>query len=399
MVTQKSQFILSLLKLGIGTESVHDSQGTVNDSVKDLLQLSWQKWQEVMALAERQGVLAIAVDGLQVLMEAHRGEILAVKENPEEWQMWLLENIGQLTQYETLNHQQRKVIAELSEMWAAEGIRMMVFKGQANAALYPKPEHRAVGDIDCWLFGDAEKGDDIAKAQGAEVSFEWYRHSKISFHDETIENHRVMSHTRGNRKKQEMERELRKLAKPHTDNSFIGKAMRPSAQFNACFLTYHGLHHFTSEGLRMKQILDWAMFLQKEQDMVDWDDYWEFCKRYKLERFAAVMNMIATEQLGVVFHTNSQDLRNERARLEFTDSTEMEMLAEKVLLSTLYDDDYLFNSGKSDWTVRWLLVKNMLTRNRWKYRDVAQESVLKHMWQSTMGFLIQIVPQKEMKIF
>ena len=147
----------------------------------------------------------------------------------------------------------------------------------------------------------------------------------------------------------------------------------------------------------MKQILDWAMFLQKEQDMVDWDDYWEFCKRYKLERFAALMNMIATEQLGVKFHTNSQDLRNERAKLEFTDSTEMEMLAEKVLQSTLYDDDYLFNSGKSDWTVRWLLVKNMFTRNRWKYRDVAQESVLKHMWQSAMGFLIQIVPQKEMK--
>lgn len=375
MVTQKSQIILSLLNLGIGTESVYDSQGMVNDSVKDLLQLSWQKWQEVMALAERQGVLAIAVDGLQVLMEAHRGEIVAVKETPEEWQMWLLENIGQLTQYETLNHQQRKVIAELSEMWAAEGIRMMVFKGQANAALYPKPEHRAVGDIDCWLFGDAEKGDDIAKAHGAEVSFGWYRHSKISFHDETIENHRVMSHTRGNRKKQEMEREMRKLAKPHTDNSFIGKAMRPSAQFNACFLTYHGLHHFTSEGLRMKQILDWAMFLQKEQDMVDWNAYWEFCKRYKLERFAEVMNYLAAKQLGVVFHTDT------------TDSIEIKMLAEKVMLSTLYDDDYLFNSGKSDWMVRWLLVKNMLTRDCWKYREVAQENVLKHLWQNATGFL------------
>lgn len=47
------------------------------------------------------------------------------------------------------------------------------------------------------------------------------------------------------------------------------------------------------------------------------------------------------------------------------------VLAEKVMQSTLYDDDYLFNSGKSDWTVRWLLVKNMLTRDKWKYRDIA----------------------------
>ena len=64
---------------------------------------------------------------------------MAQNENPENWQLWLLENIGQLTQYEMMNHQQKKVIADLSEKWAAEGIQMMVFKGQANAAFYPKP--------------------------------------------------------------------------------------------------------------------------------------------------------------------------------------------------------------------------------------------------------------------
>ena len=365
------QIFLSLLKLGIGTSKASDEE------CQKLLLLPMQEWQEVMALAERQGVLAIAVDDLQVLMEAHKGEIVAQNENPEKWQLWLLENIGQLTQYEMMNHQQKKVIVELSEMWAAEGIQMMVFKGQANAALYPKPEHRAVGDIDCWLFGDAEKGDEVAKAHGAEVSFDWYRHSKISYKDETIENHRVMSHTRGSKLKREMEDDLRFMVNdsrlPVLEG--CGKAVRPSAQFNACFLTYHGLHHFLSEGLRMKQILDWTMFLQKEQDKVDWNAYWIFCKKYKLERFAALMTYIATEYLGVETNTN------------LTKDTHIKVLAEKVMKSTLYDDDYLFNSGKSDWMIRWLLVKNMLTRDRWKYRDVAQENVLKHLWQNTTGYL------------
>ena len=365
------QIFLSLLKLGIGTSKASDEE------CQKLLLLPMQEWQEVMALAERQGVLAIAVDGLQVLMEAYKGAIIAVKENPAEWQMWLLENIGQLTQYEMMNHQQKKVIAELSEMWAAEGLRMMVLKGQANAALYSKPEHRAVGDIDCWLFGDAEKGDEIAKAHGADVLFDWYRHSKISYKDETIENHRVMSHTRGSKRKQEMESGLRELANDNhnANDNFIGKAVRPSAQFNACFLTYHGLHHFLSEGLRMKQILDWAMFLQKEQDHVDWDAYWGFCKRYKLERFAEVMTYIVAEYLGVEMN------------IKLTNDTNIKVLAEKVMKSTLYDYDYLFNSGKSDWMVRWLLVKNMFTCDRWKYWDVAQESVLKHLWQNATGFL------------
>ena len=264
-------------------------------------------------------------------------------------------------------------------MWLSEGIRMMVFKGQANAALYPKPEHRAVGDIDCWLFGDAEKGDEIGKAHGADVLFDWYRHSKIVYKGETIENHRVMSHTRGSRKKQEMEEELRLMVQGEGLEVIdgCGKALKPSPQFNACFLTYHGLHHFLSEGLRMKQIVDWAMFLKKEQDKVDWKAYWGFCERYKLVRFAGVMNYIASEYLGVETNTN------------LTNDTNIIVLSEKVLRSTLYDDDYLFNSGKSDWTVRWSLVKNMLTRDRWKYRDVAQENVLKHLWQNVIGFLFE----------
>ena len=380
MNEQSTQAILTLLKLGLGIQQP--------DNVSDLLALPMEQWEDLMALAERQGVLAIAVDGLQVLIEAHKGEIIAVKESPAEWQMWLLENIGQLTQYEVMNSQQKKVIAELSEMMAAEGVRMMVFKGQANAALYPCPEHRAVGDIDCWLFGDAEKGDEIAKAHGAEVSFDWYRHSKIDYKGETIENHRVMSHTRGSKAKQALENDLRFMVNGEwlTVIDGCGKAMMPSPQFNACFLTYHGLHHVLSEGLRMKQILDWAMFLQKEQDKVDRDAYWNFCRRYKLERFAEVMMYIATEYLGVETNTNLTKVQLDGLKGEVND-TNIKVLAEKVMQSTLYDDDYLFNSGKSDWTVRWLLVKNMLTRDRWKYRDVAQENVLKHLWQNTTGYL------------
>lgn len=367
MNEQSTQAILTLLKLGLGIQQP--------DNVSDLLALPMEQWEGLMALAERQGVLAIAVDGLQVLIEAHKGEIVAVKESPAAWQMWLLENIGQLMQYEVMNSQQKKVVAELSEMMAAEGVRMMVFKGQANAALYPCPEHRAVGDIDCWLFGDAEKGDEIAKAHGAEVSFDWYRHSKIDYKGETIENHRVMSHTRGSKANQAMENDLRFMVHGEwlTVIDGCGKALMSSPQFNACFLTYHGLHHFTSEGLRMKQILDWAVFLQKEQNKVDWPQCNDFCKRYKLDRFAAVMNSIASEYLGV--QLNSSDIK--------VDGT----FAEKIMQSTLYDDDYLFNSGKSNWTVRWLLVKNMLTRDKWKYRDIAQLNVWMQLWQNGMGFI------------
>lgn len=366
-----TQSLLYLIRLGLDTTT------TTDENCQKLFSFSIEQWRDLMSFAERQGVLAIVVDGLQVLMESHKGEIVAVKEKPAEWQKWLLERIGLLTQYEMRNHQQKKVIAELANIWSAEGIRMMVFKGQANASLYPKPEHRVVGDIDCWLFDHAKKGDEIAKVHGADVSFDWYRHSKIFYKGETIENHRVMSHTRGSKRKKAMEEEFKAMLK-NSDLKTIegcGNALMPSVLFNAYFLTYHGLHHFLSEGLRMKQILDWAMFLKVYQKEVDWETYNDFCIRYKLDKFAAVMNYIAAEFIGVALDSKGV----------LVDAT----YSEKVLNSTLYDDDYLFNSGKSDWNVRWLLVKNMLGRDRWKYENIAQESVLKHLWGNAKGFLMK----------
>ena len=99
-----------------------------------------------------------------------------------------------------------------------------------------------------------------------------------------------------------------------------------------------------------------------------------------------MMTYIAAEYLGVETNTNLTKVQLDGPKGKVND-TNIKVLAEKVMQSTLYDDDYLFNSGKSDWMVRWLLVKNMFTRDRWKYRDVAQENVLKHLWQNATGFL------------
>lgn len=379
------QIFFSLIKLGIGTIATDEA------AAKELLELSMEQWKAVMALAEKQGMAAIVFDGVQQLYEAYGKEIKAAKNQYAEWMQWVFTCTGTMNLYEQRCLAQRKVIAELADIWEKEGISMMVFKGQANASLYPKPEHRATGDIDCFLFGEANRGDDILKEHGALIDNRWYRHSKIQYKGETIENHRVMGHTRGSKKKRKMEEELVCLAKQAIVESGelrdenLGCVLMPSAQFNACFLTYHGLHHFLSEGLRMKQIVDWAMFLRTEQDKVDWAAFRDFCKRYKLDRFAAVMNYIATRYLGVDVDDNVDDNDN----LNLNDNLNVKELAERVLRSTLYDDDYLFNSGKSNWQVRYLLVKNMLVRDRWKYRDIAQQSAWRHLWEQAKGFLLK----------
>jgi len=352
-----------------------DNDFLLDDSCKELLTLPLKQWCSLLNMAERHGSGAIAFDGVNGLYNTYGKEVKAARESPTEWTQWVFECAGRMSLYEQRSSLQKSVIAELVNIWASEEIKMMIFKGQANASFYPIPDHRASGDIDCWLFGDAEKGDDIMARHGAVIDFKWYRHSKISFRGEIIENHRVFAHTRGHKRNKVMEDEMRTMLTSsdlHTIEG-CGDALMPSAQFNACFLTYHGLHHFVSEGLRVKQILDWAVFLQKEQDKVDWNLFNDFCEQYKLDRFAEVMNFIASEYLGV--QLKSSDIKVDGS------------YADKIIQSTLYDDDYLFNSGKGDWAVRWLLVKNMLTRDKWKYRDIAQQNVLKQLWCSSMGAL------------
>ena len=368
---RKAQLFILLLRLGIGTIKASDKE------CEALLALSMGQWQELMELADRQGMNAIVFDGAQRIFEVYSEEIRAAKDSQEEWIQWVLECGGIMNAYEQLSLMQRRVIGEVAETLHQNGIRMVVFKGQANASLYPVPIHRAKGDIDCYLFGEADKGDSLLKGMGAKVENNWYRHSKVYYHGETIENHRVLSHTRGSKTKKRMERELLRMLQSSELKNLegCGRALMPTAQFNACFLIYHALHHFTSEGLKMKQITDWAMFLKECQGEVDWKAFNEFCKRYKLERFASAMNYIAIERLGIVPTTEGI----------VTDGT----YADRILRSTLYDDENLFNSGKSDWTVRYLLVKNMLTRDRWKYRDIAQQNVLHHLWENISGYLFE----------
>ncbi len=264
----------------------------------------------------------------------------------------------------------------LAREWTAAGCRVMIMKGQANGLLYPHPGHRSKGDIDCYLFDNYAKGNDVAREVGAEVDESWYKHSVISYRGEVFENHQFFVHTRDGKGGKRLEKELEEALK--VDSSLFTPLSEyvicPPIQWTAMFLTYHACAHFISEGLNLKQVLDWAMFLNKHQNDVDWPRFYEFCGRHHLSRFADVSTAIAKDYLGVEI-TNSAI----RAESPYT---------ERVLKSALYDNDYVFGSGKGHWYNRFHLVRNLWTY-RWKYRDIYQMSPLRQLWYYATGFIFK----------
>ena len=140
------------------------------------------------------------------------------------------------------------------------------------------------------------------------------------------------------------------------------------------FLTYHACAHFLSEGLRLKQILDWALFLQKEQNNINWKAFYGYCERYQFRRFSDAMTAISVHCLGV--------------KVENDEVTTESPYLDKILKSTLYDEDYIYNAGESIWKSRWHVLRSLF-RYRWRYEEIYQESVWKQLWWYAIGFIIK----------
>lgn len=76
------------------------------------------------------------------------------------------------------------------------------------------------------------------------------------------------------------------------------KVILPSVKLNAIFLLRHCACHFASEGITMRNVLDWGFFVQSAQDL-DWVWLWHMAKEYNMHRFLGCLNAICIEELGL----------------------------------------------------------------------------------------------------
>lgn len=355
--------LFALLRLGLGNSTPE------KENLSDFIMMSAEQWSSLGSKALEQGVIGIVLDSIEPLDVTHYGPIRSLSTQQK------LEWIGQVMQIEQENRHQIAVMKDLAKKWINKGCRVMVMKGQANSLMYPHPEHRSPGDIDCFLFGKYQIGNNIAKAVGAVVDESWYKHSAIQYQNETFENHRCLVLTREGKRGKRLQKELEEaLAVDEWEKYPDSEICLPPIQWNAMFLTCHSFGHFMKEGLRLKQVLDWAMFIQREQDSVDWGKYYDFCDRYHLRVFAEAIIAICVHYLGVKVYNPSISTQSD--------------YAEMILHSVFYDDDYIYNAGEGKWKGRLHLIRNLF-KYRWKYEYIYQQSVWQQLWWYVSGFVFR----------
>ena len=365
------QTLFALLRLGLG-----NSKGIQKENISDLFIASNKQWEQLEEIARFQGVSGVVLDGLQAIMNELGNGCFCRTIAHDIWKVFILQWIGEIQQgYEAGNIQQMVVIDTIQRHWAETGIRMMLMKGQAAGICYPEPKHRCPGDIDCYLFEDYTKGNKVAKTWADNVDEHWYKHSQILYGGQIIENHQYFVHTRDGKNSKQLNQLLVECLNNVQFDTLQGtNVLLPPPIFNALFLTYHAQAHFLEEGLKLKQLLDWAMFLKRDANRIDWSYFYSQCEKYHMRRFADVATDIAVHYLGV--------------QLDNPDIVTSSPYTERVLHSTLYDKDYVFSSGESGWVNRWHIIKNLF-KYRWKYNEIYQQSVMKQLYFFIKGFVFK----------
>lgn len=323
-------------------------------------------WHKVYDLSCQYGVSAVVGDGIQQLVGINIEEDLYYK--------W----IGQsLVKEEDFAHH-LSIVREFACRCAEWNVKVYVLKGLAFSTYYPNPKHRPCGDIDVFCVSEGGKpayhqGNEVARLMGAKVDTHWYKHSQIHYKGVMIENHEYLVCTREGKRYKELNRRLTDLLLSDTKNRslFDTVALMPSTYFNALFQAYHTCSHFLSEGIGMKHVLDWATFIQKEQDNIEWSQYYTDCERYHLKRFVVAMTDIAANKLGVNISNTSIEINSP--------------YAERLWNSVLYDDAKVFGTPGGAWNHRVRLVKNAI-KYKWKFTEIAQESFIRHIIISVFGF-------------
>lgn len=259
-------------------------------------------WDEVEALAEKQGMLGVVYDGTLRLTasltssgQENTGILpLTVKLR---WKGKVLQG------YEQRYMLYWKAVADLAAWYHAHGYRMMLLKGLACGLDWPKPEHRPYGDIDIWLFERQKEADALMveefKEQRFKVDNSHHHHTVFRWEGFTVENHYDFVNVHHQKSNVELERIFKSLSviDSHSVELNGEKVFLPSPNLHALFLIIHLASHFSTERITIRQVLDWGFFVEKHGFEVDWEWLRLLMVKFHMDEFFDCINLICVEDL------------------------------------------------------------------------------------------------------
>ena len=358
-VLQKAFLALVRMGLGLGAGNLDVFKNHVN-------------WVAIQALAEKQMLSAVVLDGIERLPAEMRPP-----------KVDLLQWIGEVLQSESVYATQWKSACDLALLLENNHIRIYVLKGFVVSECYPKPAHRVSVDLDCFLtetvngvqehFDAWELGNQLMEREGFGVDRNFYKNSTIILPRLTIENHQFITAVRGSRRLKKLELMLQSyILEDNGEDKFEGTYMyRPPVMTSALFLIEHAHAHFLHEGMTWRHVLDWMLFSRKHQKEIDWYALDALVEDFGFKRFYESFVKLGKYLLGEVF-------------LE-----ELTKLDQKMLADVWADLDlHEFHGVKGK-----LALAGNEIRAAWKYKYFSPDTMIGDLLRRVTGFIFERHPK------
>ena len=282
------------------------------DSSESLLpELSLSDWKELFNVASMQGMLPVVVQ----YFETKKIEDSSLRGIIIEW-------YGKAQIFKQRYQVREKTVRELAEMFAEEGLDMMVFKGVALAQLYPNPEWRVFSDIDFYLYGEWKKGVEVMERHGIKNRPFYHHNTEAELHGVLLENHYDFVERMNHRLNLVLDDELKKIAQEEgrsvkatfLDDHFTNVYMM-TPTMNAVFLIRHMSAHFVSESIPLRMMYDWILFLKHHAKDVDWERVIPLYEKSGMTEFVGII----AELIRQHFHIDLPDVPIVPVENEHTD--------------------------------------------------------------------------------
>lgn len=252
-----------------------------------------EEWREVYHIAMNQCLTGVLLEGINKL-DAEQKPYFKLKME------WIL-NVEQIRKSNTILNNK---IAELNEILQADGHRMCVLKGQGVAMYYPDPMVRCAGDIDVWLEGSRKSIVKYVRSRFPNEEIVYHHAEFPIFKDVSVEVHFTPSWMYSMLHNKRMQRMFRTMAQEQFENRVVLPFTHvPVAvagrEFNLIFLLSHIYRHLFSEGIGMRQFVDYYYVARQCKDEEQRARTRSRLKELGMMRFASAVMYILKEVFGL----------------------------------------------------------------------------------------------------
>lgn len=250
-------------------------------------------WKSIFQLADEQTVSALLLDGMSLLPS----ECITIPLGDK------LKRIATMQHIEQMNRLHRKVIVKIDQALKSEGISVVFMKGQTTALRYPNPLHRTPGDIDFVVNPkDFKKTMEVLEKIGKVNHDLVHEHHGMAWVDGvTVEPHYKVHNYQcpsTDHAMQEMFASVFPSELSSADMDGYAVPVFPPT-FESVFLISHMVNHVYEEGLGLRQVIDYAMFLSSSADKIDWLQHHEYLHQMHMERAWRIFTCICVDYLGM----------------------------------------------------------------------------------------------------